>query len=46
MLSDQVVKQVIKNYNEQAHEILKVAERKVAYQKLNSKIKNLRNEIN
>ena len=40
MISDLIAKQVIKNYKEHAHEILKVAERKVAYQKSNEKIKN------
>jgi len=35
MISDQIVRQVVKRYDKQAHEILRVAERKVAYQKQN-----------
>lgn len=39
MISDQIANQVVKKYNQQARQILKVAEQKVAYRSKNEKIK-------
>ncbi|MCP4457931.1 MAG: helix-turn-helix transcriptional regulator [Cytophagales bacterium] len=39
MISDQIANQVVKKYNQQAQQILKVAEEKVAYKSKNEMIK-------
>jgi len=39
MISDQIANQVVKKYNQQAQQILKVAEEKVAYRSKNKMIK-------